>query len=137
MAMRQSAIGLVGAWMLLCCSDANQGQSMSDAGGNQAACEASYQAALDRTCLMSADCVLVGHDDCCGTVRVGVRAGTEAAAMTAEATCRVLQVSHALDGIGKDLDDLDGRHAVLLCKLSDQMGGKLGLYQRSQLGLIY
>lgn len=49
-------------------------------------CEAAYQAALDRSCGVPADCVLVDHEDCCGTVRIGVHAGTEAAAMTAEST---------------------------------------------------
>ena len=41
--------------------------------------------ALDRTCNTPSDCVLVDHQDCCGTVRVGVHAGSEASAHSAEA----------------------------------------------------
>jgi hypothetical protein len=49
-------------------------------------CEAAYQAALDRSCSVPADCTLVDHEDCCGTVRIGVHAGTGPAAMAAEST---------------------------------------------------
>ncbi len=62
------------------------GHRATDASMDRAPCEATYQAALDRTCNVPTDCVLVDHDDCCGTVRIGVRAGTEATAQAAEAT---------------------------------------------------
>jgi hypothetical protein len=57
-----------------------------DASMDRTPCEAAYQATLDRSCTVPADCALVSHNDCCGTVRIGVHAGTEAAATSAEAT---------------------------------------------------
>ena len=42
--------------------------------------------AIDRACAIPSDCVLVDHADCCGTIRVGVRAGTQASARAAEAS---------------------------------------------------
>jgi hypothetical protein len=62
------------------------GHLIPDASMDRAPCEAAYQAALDRTCTVPADCALVDHEDCCGTVRIGVRAGTEANARVVEST---------------------------------------------------
>lgn len=59
-----------------------------DASMDRAPCEAAYQQALDRTCTVPSDCALVDHEDCCGTVKVGVRAATSADAVAAEATYR-------------------------------------------------
>lgn len=85
-AMRQYVVGIVVALAVVGCDGAKK--PAVDAAGNQITCEASFQTALDRTCSVAADCGLVSHDDCCGTVRLGVRAGTEAAATLAEATYR-------------------------------------------------
>lgn len=54
-------------------------------------CLAELNAALDRTCTVPSDCVLIDHSDCCGIVKLAVHIGTEASAMAAEAefqTCR-------------------------------------------------
>jgi hypothetical protein len=82
--MKKLMIGITATWTLLGCGAPNNPNP--DAGGSQAACEATYQSALNRSCSVPADCTLVSHSDCCGTVKVGVRAGTQAAAMSAEAT---------------------------------------------------
>lgn len=83
--MRQWTIHIIATWTLLSC-DGAVNNAKTDGGGSQATCEAAYQAALDRSCTVPADCTLVNHNDCCGTVKVGVRAGAQAAAMSAEAT---------------------------------------------------
>ena len=57
-----------------------------DASMDRAPCEAAYQASLDRACTVPADCALTSHEDCCGTVKTGIRSGTEAAALAAEST---------------------------------------------------
>jgi len=51
-----------------------------------AACTAELEAALDRSCAAPAECVLVGHGDCCGTVLLGIRGGTELAFPAIETT---------------------------------------------------
>jgi hypothetical protein len=60
-------------------------------GGNDttetpAECQADYLRTIDKSCLVPADCVLVDHDDCCGTIKVAIRAGGEATAADAEQT---------------------------------------------------
>lgn len=82
--MHKWMIHITVTWTLLGCDGANNANI--DGGGSQVMCEAAYQAAVDRSCLVPTDCTLVNHNDCCGTVKVGVRAGTQAAAMSAEAT---------------------------------------------------
>lgn len=62
------------------------GSHLADASMDRGPCETAYQASLDRTCTVPADCGLAKHDDCCGTVFEGVRAGTEASAQAAETT---------------------------------------------------
>jgi hypothetical protein len=49
-----------------------------------AECEADYLRTIDKSCVVPADCVLVDHDDCCGTIKVAVHSGGEAAAHDAE-----------------------------------------------------
>ena len=82
--MRQWTIHIIATWTLLGCDGVNNART--DGGGSQAMCEAAYQAALDRSCSGPTDCALANHNDCCGAVKVGVRAGTQATAMSAEAT---------------------------------------------------
>lgn len=57
-----------------------------DASTDRTPCEATYQTSLDRACTVPADCALTSHEDCCGTVKIGIHSGTEAAALAAEAT---------------------------------------------------
>jgi hypothetical protein len=40
-------------------------------------CKADREAAIDRSCVTASDCVLVRSADCCGTILIGVRVGTE------------------------------------------------------------
>ena len=72
------AMGLMGC--------AEHGSHPTDASMDRAPCEAAYQQALDRSCTAPAHCTLVEHDDCCGTIMVGVRTASKAAAIAAEAT---------------------------------------------------
>jgi hypothetical protein len=60
--------------------------SALDASMDRVPCEAAYQASLDRACTVPTDCGLTSHEDCCGTVKIAVRSGTESAALAAEAT---------------------------------------------------
>jgi len=65
---------------------------LASCGGNDqtketaAECQADYLRTIDKSCVVPADCVLVDHSDCCGTIKVAVRAGSEAAAVDAERT---------------------------------------------------
>jgi hypothetical protein len=63
------------------CSSHSQPVDATDRG----ACLAAFNAALQRACAGPADCVLAPHDDCCGTVQLGIRSGAQAAFTTAEA----------------------------------------------------
>jgi len=58
----------------------------NDTSETPAECEADYLRTIDKSCAVPADCVLVDHDDCCGTLKVAVHAGGEAAAHDAEMT---------------------------------------------------
>jgi hypothetical protein len=49
-------------------------------------CKADLEASIDRACTVPSDCVLVDSQDCCGTIVLAVRAGTEASFATAEAS---------------------------------------------------
>jgi hypothetical protein len=48
-------------------------------------CASTFAAAVVKTCSTVADCVLVDGDDCCGRVKIAIKAGTEASFATAEA----------------------------------------------------
>jgi hypothetical protein len=62
------------------------GSSHGAADADRATCKANREAALDRTCTVAADCVLVASEDCCGTIDLAVRAGTQAGFAAVEAT---------------------------------------------------
>jgi len=49
-------------------------------------CPASFSSALAKNCTSSSDCVLVRHNDCCGTIVTAIRSGSEASFATAEQT---------------------------------------------------
>lgn len=51
------------------------GTANAEAGAN--ACASDFASALVKTCTSAADCVLVRHNDCCGTVVMAVRSGTQ------------------------------------------------------------
>jgi hypothetical protein len=61
-------------------SDAREGGPPSDG----ASCASVFFAALEKTCSADGDCATANHDDCCGTVVVGIKAGTQAQFATAE-----------------------------------------------------
>jgi len=76
--------------LALLCGCPEHGSRPPDA-PDPAVCLAELESALDRTCAVPADCALIDHGDCCGTVKLGVRLGTEASANAAEVafqTCR-------------------------------------------------
>ena len=60
------------------------GGAASDAG--PASCDSTFKAALVKDCQSEADCALVNHNDCCGTIVIAVKKGTEAAFTPTEAT---------------------------------------------------
>jgi hypothetical protein len=57
-----------------------------DASTGSAACKANLEAAINQTCTVPSDCVLVASADCCGTIDLAVKSGTEAAFPSVEAT---------------------------------------------------
>lgn len=65
---------------------AEHGSHPLDASMDRTPCETAYQQALDRTCSVPADCTLVDHNDCCGTIKTGVAAASKAASIAAEMT---------------------------------------------------
>lgn len=66
-----------------------------------AVCKANLEASIDRSCTTASDCVLVASADCCGTIMLAVRAGTQAGFPAVEATyeaclaCPPLGCNHA------------------------------------------
>jgi hypothetical protein len=52
--------------------------------GDAASCGATFVASLDKNCSVDSDCATANHDDCCGTVVVGIRAGTQTTFASAE-----------------------------------------------------
>jgi hypothetical protein len=62
------------------------GCGKNDTPETAAECQADYLRTIDKSCTVPADCRLVDHQDCCGTIKVSVRAGTEADAAVAEQT---------------------------------------------------
>jgi len=65
------------------CGDHGKSAPGGDATTEQA-CLAQFQAAIDKSCTSPSQCALVNHDDCCGTIRMAVKAGTESAFAAAE-----------------------------------------------------
>ncbi|HSD86852.1 MAG TPA: hypothetical protein VLB44_05030 [Kofleriaceae bacterium] len=69
--------------VLLGCGDA---QHAPDAPVDDAVCKANLETALDRSCNVPSDCVLVESADCCGPIMLGIHAGTESAFPSLEQT---------------------------------------------------
>jgi hypothetical protein len=76
--------------------------------GDPEACLVTLEAELDRTCAASGECTLIGHDDCCGTVQLGVRAATQADALAAEARFEACRMCPPLGCAHPDMAE-DGR----------------------------
>jgi hypothetical protein len=57
-----------------------------DAHTDPATCKANLEATLDRMCAQPSDCVLVDSADCCGVIKLGIRAGTQSTFPANEAT---------------------------------------------------
>ena len=74
---------IVLAFLLAGCGDQ---KAPADATVDPLVCKADLEAAIDRSCTVPADCVLVASADCCGTVDLAVHAGTEASFPATEAT---------------------------------------------------
>ena len=73
-------------WIALSIVAFGAGCGKNDTPETAAECQADYLRTIDKSCTTPADCVLVGHQDCCGTIEVSVRIGSEAAAADAEQT---------------------------------------------------
>jgi hypothetical protein len=56
-----------------------------DAQPSVQACEAAFDTAVDRSCVVAGDCALIAHPDCCGDVEIGVARSGLATADPAEA----------------------------------------------------
>lgn len=112
---RSLVFALLGLWVA--CK--SHGASVDAA--DPVACEAAYQAALDRTCSVPADCVLAEHADCCGITMVGVRAGTQPAAAAAEAAnarcyqCPPVGCAHATSAENGAVPSMAGQAIVATC----------------------
>lgn len=67
-------------------SSGSSGSSGSGDGAtvDAASCGGTFLAALDKKCSTDTDCTTADHNDCCGTVVIGIRAGTQAAFAGAE-----------------------------------------------------
>ena len=74
-------------WRLVLVLAIGCGNGKSPGGGDattEQVCLAQFQAVIDKSCTSPSQCVLVDHNDCCGTVRMAVKAGTESAFLAAE-----------------------------------------------------
>jgi hypothetical protein len=52
--------------------------------GGPISCDANFKSALVKDCQSETDCALLNHNDCCGTVVIAVKKGTEATFTAAE-----------------------------------------------------
>jgi len=66
-------------------SSGSGGSGGASSDGGPASCDPNFKSALIKDCQTEADCVLVRHSDCCGTVVIAVKKGTEAVFTAAEA----------------------------------------------------
>jgi hypothetical protein len=73
-------------WRVVVIVVAACGSSHATADADRVTCKANREAALDRTCNVAADCVLVASEDCCGTIDLAVHAGTQSGFASVEAT---------------------------------------------------
>jgi hypothetical protein len=64
-------------WLVLACGCSSSHTAAIDAHADQATCLADREAAIDRTCTVPGDCVLVTSADCCGPIDLAVKVGTE------------------------------------------------------------
>ena len=79
-------------WILVLAMACNSAATSAglDATHDPATCKATLEASIDRSCAAATDCVLVHSSDCCGTVVIAVKKGTEsgfAAVETQYETC--------------------------------------------------
>jgi len=83
------------------CGCGSGSSSTPDAKTDPAVCKANLEASIDRTCTIASDCVLVASADCCGTIMIAVRTGTQAMFPAVESTyeaclaCPPLGCNHA------------------------------------------
>ncbi len=68
-------------WLLIACGGTS---AAPDGPQDRAVCKATFEAALERTCTVEADCVIARSADCCGAILVGIRAGSETSFAAAE-----------------------------------------------------
>jgi hypothetical protein len=63
---------------------AGAGASGGPHDGGPATCDSDFKSAVSKDCTSNVDCTLANHSDCCGTVVIGIRKGTDAVFSTAE-----------------------------------------------------
>jgi hypothetical protein len=66
-------------------SSSTSGAGGGSSDGGLAACESNLKSALVKDCQTETDCALLNHNDCCGTIVIAVKKGTEAGFTAAEA----------------------------------------------------
>jgi hypothetical protein len=54
------------------CTEHGQSPGMTPDGPGEAVCMQQFDDAVVRTCSVASDCEVVNHDDCCGTVILGI-----------------------------------------------------------------
>jgi len=110
------------AWVLvlvLGCDGANASGPMDAPRTDPAVCLANREAAIDRSCNVASDCVLVTSADCCGPIDIAVHVGTEGAFPPVEAAyeaclaCPPAGCAHQLEA--EDGTPIDGRMIVATC----------------------
>jgi len=98
-------------------------QSTTDARTDPAVCKMQLEDRIDRTCSIPSDCVLVDSADCCGTIRLAIRAGTQASFPSAEdmyvscLACPPLGCQHA-DQAEDGMTPGSGQSIVVTCDLN-------------------
>jgi hypothetical protein len=106
-------------WLLGC----GGSQSGVDARTDPAICKMRLEDQIDRTCAVPSDCVLVDSEDCCGTIKLAVRSGTQAAFPATEAmyssclACPPLGCQHA-DQAEDGATPGSGQSIVATCELN-------------------
>lgn len=97
--------------------------SPADAKTDPAVCKMQLEDRIDRTCAAPSDCVLVDSADCCGTIKLAIRSGTQTSFPDAEATyvaclaCPPLGCQHA-DQAEDGMTPGVGQSIVAICDLN-------------------
>lgn len=87
-----------------------------------ATCNSVFTSALNQDCTSAADCSLVDHNDCCGTIRIAIHKGTDAVFTAAEAAfqscvpCSAHSCFHQTKAEDLDVITMDGQAIFARCE---------------------